>query len=320
MSDERPIIRVCDLWKSFDGVPAVSGVSFEISRGSVTGFIGENGAGKTTTMRVMATLDVPDSGVVEIGGFDVVDNAARVRALVGWMPDAYGMDAGLTVEDYLDFYARLCGLRGGERTERLREVIEFSGLEALRERPLKGLSKGMAQRVCLGRALLQRPEILIMDEPAAGLDPKARLEFKNAVGILKRRGVTVFISSHILSELEEMCDSLLFISGGKIVHQGGSGSLREAGRAGRGVVYEVRVAARTEALVSWMELQAHWEVSEQFSGGVRAVFSGGTDAMLAEEVRRMVDAGLLLCGLHPHEATMEEIFVEVLKNEGGSSK
>jgi ABC-2 type transport system ATP-binding protein len=320
MSETDPIIRVRDLWKSFEGVPAVSGVSFEIARGSVTGFIGENGAGKTTTMRVMATLEVPDSGTVEIGGIDVVDDAPRVRSLVGWMPDAYGMDAGLTVEDYLDFYARLCGLAGAARAERLNEVIEFSGLETLKERPLKGLSKGMAQRVCLGRALLQRPEVLIMDEPAAGLDPKARLEFKNAVGILKRRGVTVFISSHILSELEEMCDSLLFISGGRIVHQGGSGSLREVGRAGRGVVYEVRVASQVEALVSWMELQARWQVQEQFSGGVRAVFSGGGDEVLAEEVRRMVESGLQLCGLQRHEATMEEIFVEVLKNEGGTVK
>ncbi len=317
MNESGPIIRVRELWKSFDGVPAVSGVSFEIERGSVTGFIGENGAGKTTTMRVMATLEVPDSGTVEIGGFDVVDDAARVRGLVGWMPDAYGMDAGLTVDDYLDFFARLCGLRGAERGERVREVMEFAGLETLGARPLKGLSKGMAQRVCLGRALLQKPSILIMDEPAAGLDPKARLEFKNAVGILKRQGVTVFISSHILSELEEMCDSLLFISGGRIVHQGGSGSLRAVGRADRGMVLDVRVAGGSDALIGWMSMQALWTVQDRLPNGVRAVFTGEGDVGLAGEVRRMVEAGLPVCGLHRHEASMEEIFVEVLKSEGG---
>ena len=216
----------------FDKIQAVQDVSFQILRGQVVGFIGANGAGKTTTMRIMATLDAPSSGTVLVGGEDVVQHPERVRRLIGWMPDSFGSYAYMTVFEYLDFFARAYGFKARERAQRVQEVMDFADLTPLAERPMNKLSKGMGQRLCFGRMLLPDPEFMILDEPAAGLDPKARMEFKNLVRLLSQRGKTLFISSHILSELGEMCDTLLFIDSGKIVYHGGADQLRRGGGNG----------------------------------------------------------------------------------------
>ena len=313
MKSEEPILRVRDLHKRFDDVVAVDGVSFEVAAGSVVGFIGANGAGKTTTMRMMAAVEPPDSGEVSVCGLDAVADATRVRRLVGWMPDAYGAYPHLSVLEYLDFYARLCGLRGEERIARVREVVEFSQLGELASRPATGLSKGMAQRLCLGRALLPKPRLLIMDEPAAGLDPQARMDFKRAVAALQKEGVTLFMSSHILSELEEMCDALLFIDRGRIVHSGLRGAFRGAGGMAESVVVEMRVTGEAEALVRWLEAEPSWSLTERVAGGVRAEFAVNSDEALARELRRILAAGLQVSCFHPQQRRLEEVFVEVLK-------
>ncbi len=310
------ILAVRDLTKSFNGVPAVRGLSFEISAGSVVGFIGANGSGKTTTMRMIATLELPDSGTISVAGRNAVDHPEEVRRLIGWMPDAYGAYPHMSVGDYLDFFARMGGLRGAARGERVREVMAFCGVTELAARPMNGLSKGMAQRLCLGRALLQKPPILVMDEPAAGLDPVARMEFKASVAQLKQQGVTAFISSHILSELEEMCDALLFIDQGRIVHQGAKGSLHAAANGVPGTLVEIRVAGGTggeAALLAWISTQPGWHLLEQIAGGVRARFTGGSENALALELRHLVSAGVAVVCFQPHQKRLEEIFVDVLK-------
>ncbi len=317
MKHGEPILRVRDLHKRFNEVVAVDGVSFDVASGSVVGFIGANGAGKTTTMRMMAAVEPPDSGEVSVCGLDAAADATRVRRLVGWMPDAYGAYPNLSVLEYLDFYARLCGLRGQERIARLREVLEFSQLGELASRPATGLSKGMAQRLCLGRALLPKPRLLIMDEPAAGLDPQARMDFKRAVAALKKEGVTLFISSHILSELEEMCDALLFIDKGRIVHSGLRGAFRGERGTTEAVVVEVRVAGEAEVLVRWMEGDPSWNLTESFAGGVRAEFAVNSGEALARELRRMLEAGLQVSCFHPQQRRLEDVFVEVLKARAG---
>jgi ABC-2 type transport system ATP-binding protein len=316
MSPGEPIVRVREIRKSFNGVPAVDGVSFEVTTGSVVGFVGANGAGKTTTMRMMAAVDLPDSGAVTVCGFDAAADAAEVRRRVGWMPDSYGAYPHLSVVEYLDFYARLCGLRGSERAARVEEVLAFSGLRELTTRPVTGLSKGMAQRLCLGRALLPRPRFLIMDEPAAGLDPHARMDFKQSVAALQKEGVTLFISSHILSELEEMCDSLLFIDKGRIVHSGLRRALAGAGEGQEAVVVEIRVADGEEALSAWIGAGALWRLGERFSGGIRAEFLQNTPEALAGELQRMCASGLKITCFHPQERRLEEVFVDVLRARG----
>ena len=221
----QPAIQVENLTRFFGDIPAVAGVSFSVPHGQVVGFVGANGAGKTTTMRILATLDYPGSGTACIAGYNVVHHPEEVRRLLGWMPDHFGTYEHMTVLEYMDFYARALGYRGAERTKRTLEVMDFTDLTPLAGRLINKMSKGQTQRLCLGRALLHDPQILIMDEPAAGLDPRARVELKNLIRILAEEGKTILISSHILTELGEMCDSLLFIDRGRIVHHGDAASL-----------------------------------------------------------------------------------------------
>ena len=307
-----PIISVRDLLRSFEDVQAVRGISFEIFAGQVVGFIGANGAGKTTTMRIMATLDLPTSGTVEICGYDVISFPKQVRSRIGWMPDNYGTYQHTTVFEYLDFYGRAYGLKGQDRSRRLGEVMEFTELAEICERPIDKLSKGMGQRLCLGRTLLNDPDVLILDEPAAGLDPKARIEFKNLVRLLSANGKTVFISSHILSELGEMCDSLLFIDSGRIVHHGTAESLQEQGTAAQ-VLIDIQVADDPAALREWIELHPGVKVVEIRKRGARVRFDEDQPEFLAAILKKMIADGLAVTEFHREGRKLEDAFVEMLK-------
>lgn len=314
----RPLVRVRNLHRQFENVHAVQGISFEIQRGQVVGFIGANGAGKTTTMRMMATLDVPSAGSIEICGADVMQRPQEVRQLVGWMPDHYGTYSSMTVFEYLDFFARAYGLKGKARTERVKEVMDFADLNPLADRLMNQLSKGMGQRLCFGRMLIPDPEFLILDEPAAGLDPKARLEFKNLVRLLAQRGKTLFISSHILSELGEMCDTMLFIDAGKIVYHGAAETLRRGEhRTSDRMVVEVRVLGSTDGLLEWTQFNAGWSVVEQKRDGALLAFDSGEAEALADALKRMINDGVRVTEFRREERRLEDAFVEMLK--GGLS-
>ncbi len=311
---EPVAIEVDGLFKRFGFVTAVDRLSFQIPRGAVVGFIGANGAGKTTTMRILATLDTPDRGRAMVGGFDVENQPREVRRLIGWMPDHYGFYENVVVAEYLDFFARSYGYRGDERRRRVAEVMEFTDLLELADRPMKGLSKGMGQRLCLGRTLLHDPEVLILDEPAAGLDPKARLEFKRLVRLLAEENKTILISSHILSELGEMCDSLLFIDQGRIIHHGEKETLTR--QTGVGAMVDIRVASGVEALKEAVLLQDHLGWVENVPGGGRIILrSDGSDEACAKLLSDLIQSGLPVCDFHRVERRLEEAFVDVV-NKG----
>src|SRR6185503_15459116 len=282
------------------------------------GFIGANGAGTTTTMRMMATLDVPSAGSIRIGGFDAVNEPAEVRRQIGWMPDSYGAYRHVTVWEYLDFFARAYRFTGAERRRRVDEVMDFTELREIAEREMATLSKGMAQRLCLGRALLHDPAVLILDEPAAGLDPKARIEFKRLVRLLARDGKTLFISSHILSELEEMCDALLFIDKGQVVHHGSAASLRQ-GPDGQGAIVSIVVAEDPERLKEWAVLNPGLEVLEALKQGLRVRFASAEPAFLAERLRAIVQSGIPVVEFRREERRLEDAFVDVLSRTGSAA-
>lgn len=308
----KPIISVQDLHRSFGKVQAVRGVSFQIFPGQVIGFIGANGAGKTTTMRIMATLDMPDSGSVEICGIDVVNFPTEVRQRIGWMPDAYGSYEHMTVLDHLDFFGRAFGLKRAEREQRVREVMEFTDLAPLATRPANKLSKGQTQRLCLGRTLLHDPQVLILDEPAAGLDPKARIEFKNLVRLLAAQGKTIFISSHILSELGEMCDTMLFIDAGKVVHFGSAESLRR--HSTTSALIDVRLAGNPEALRTWVEMSPGVTLTDAHREGGRIELASSEPDAIAACLQKMISDGLPVTDFHREERRLEDAFVEILKS------
>ncbi len=307
----QPAIAVENLHRRFGNLQAVAGVSFSIDHGKVVGFVGANGAGKTTTMRILATLDYPNAGKAMIGGHNVVQHPARVRRLLGWMPDAFGTYEHMTVLEYLDFYARALGYKGQERLRRIQEVMDFTDLTPLADRMSNKMSKGQTQRLCLGRALLHDPQILIMDEPAAGLDPKARVELKQLIRILAEEGKTILISSHILSELGEMCDSLLFIDKGKIVHHGDAETLKRGGAVEETLV-TVQIAAEPRKLADWAATAAHVKLIEENKRGGRLRIDSIDEQIVAGVLRRMILDGLPVADFHREERRLEDAFIDIL--------
>ena len=213
-------IEVRDLKKHFGHTKAVDGISFSFKSGHVFGFVGPNGAGKTTTLRVMATLEEPTAGDVFMDGVSVREDPEEARRIVGFVPDTLPSHSDMTVHEYLDFFARAYGLHGKALRRAVTDVEEFTGLIGLREKLLKSLSKGMKQRVSLARSLVHDPSVLVMDEPAAGLDPRARVEFRELVLALAGLGKAILISSHILSELTEIIDGVVIIECGKLLRTG----------------------------------------------------------------------------------------------------
>ena len=310
-------VEVRDLVRRFGTFEAVRGISFEIPAGAVLGFIGANGAGKTTTMRIMATLEEPTSGTVRIAGRDVVEHPSDVRRAIGWMPDAYGAYPHVTVAEYLDFYARAYGLRGETRRRRLAEIMDFTDLAGIAEREMAVLSKGMAQRLCLGRALIHDPDVLILDEPAAGLDPKARIEFKRLVRLLAESGKTLFISSHILSELEEMCDTLLFIDDGRVLHHGSAESLKRGDTTQ--VFVTVTVAGGAEPLREWAAMSPGVKVVETAAASCRLQLESSEPDFVADRLRAMIGAGVRVVDFRREERRLEDAFVDVLRKVQGDA-
>lgn len=303
-------IVVENLQRTFGSLQAVNGVSFTIAPGKVVGFVGANGAGKTTTMRILATLDYPNGGVASILGHNVVLYPVEVRKLLGWVPDSFGTYDNMTVLEYLDFYARALNFRGQERLSRIQDVMDFTDLTPLADRLINKLSKGQGQRLCLGRALIHDPPVLIMDEPAAGLDPRARVELKRLIRILADEGKTILISSHILSELGEMCDTLLFIDKGRIIHHDTAESLRRSNQ--EFTTFDVQVTGDPRRLHEWALTAPHVKVDDERKAGVRLRIDSTDPEVIAGVLRRMISDGLPVIEFHREERNLEDAFIDIL--------
>ena len=214
------LLQVKNISKSFGRTKALDNVSFTVPPGEIFGFTGPNGSGKTTAMRIIAGLDDPDSGDVLFGDISVVDHPEKVRRFIGYMPDSLPDANDISVGEFINFYASAFGLKGDIRKKRLDEINELTRLGELENKLLNQLSKGMKQRVNLARILIHDPQLLLLDEPAAGLDPRTRIEMRDILKELADRGKTVFLSSHILSELEDMISGVVIIEKGKLIRSG----------------------------------------------------------------------------------------------------
>jgi len=303
-----PVIEMRNLCRSFGTTLAVDNVSFEVPRGSVFGYIGPNGAGKTTSMRILATLDLPSSGDAMIEGLSSVNDPDRVRMRLGFMPDSYGVYAYTNCAEYLDFFARSHGLIGRERTRRLRWVMDFTGLNPLADKSISGLSKGMRQRLCLGRALIHDPAVLILDEPAAGLDPRARIELRHIIRSLAAEGKTILISSHILTELAEMCDHVGILEQGRLLATGSVDQIRQGFKGTRDIV--VRVAGNLDpAMAILARLDA---VKDPISNGAKIQFSiDGADKEQIQILQALSDARIEVLEYTSHDESLEDVFLRV---------
>ena len=217
---KQPIIQIQDLYHAYKRQQALSGVSFTVDYGSIHGFVGPNGAGKTTTLKILSTLLKPQHGIVRVFGLDVVADYKQVRRRIGFMPDHFSLYRQMTVQEYLDFFAAAYGMDFAERTRVVGDVLALTDMEGRRNDMLKGLSRGMQQRISLARVLVHDPSLLFLDEPASGLDPRARIELMDILQELRRIGKTIFISSHILSELALLCDSVTILDRGAVRYSG----------------------------------------------------------------------------------------------------
>ncbi len=233
-------VRTIGLTKLYGDLAAVNGLDLEIPTGSVFGLIGPNGAGKSTTFAILASIVSPTAGRAEVLGFDPSTDARAVRRHLGYMPDVLGVYDNLRVDEYLEFFAAAHELRRSSWTGLVDGLLELVGLEVKREAMVESLSRGMKQRLALARALVHDPDVLVLDEPASGLDPRARVELRTLLGELRAMGKTVIVSSHILTEMEEMCSHVAIMEAGRLLAAGEPGEIGDRLRGGRQVV--VRLA------------------------------------------------------------------------------
>lgn len=218
--ETSPIIYVRQLRYAYRKRPALVGVTFTVTEQSIHGFVGPNGAGKTTTLKVLATLLKPQGGVARVFGRDIVRDYKAVRRRIGFMPDTPSMYRQMTVFEYLDFFAAAYGLGAAQRNKIIEEVLVLTDMEVRKDELIKSLSRGMAQRLSLARVLVHDPSLLLLDEPASGLDPRGRIELMEILKELRRMGKTIFISSHILTELTTLCDCITIIDRGRTKYSG----------------------------------------------------------------------------------------------------
>ncbi|MCO6455991.1 MAG: ABC transporter ATP-binding protein [Pirellulaceae bacterium] len=306
------MIELRRLHRFFGSTRAVQDISFDVGQGEVFGYIGPNGAGKTTSMRILATLDLPTYGDALVDGFSVVNDPDRVRRRLGFMPDYFGTYANVNCAEYLDFFARSYGLTGRDRHRALRHVMSFTNLDGLAEKPIRGLSKGMKQRLCLGRAMIHDPAVLVLDEPAAGLDPRARIELREMIRELAAGGKTILISSHILTELAEICDRVAIIEQGQLL---ATGTVEEIERGHqRHSDVKVRVLGGAGSLAEW--LSARDDVANISVDGELAFFSHtGDRATEAGLLREMVQADFQVVEFGCKARTLEDVFLRVTEGK-----
>jgi ABC-2 type transport system ATP-binding protein len=303
-----PQIELRHLNRVFDETHAVNDVSFEVYAGEVFGYIGPNGAGKTTSMRILATLDEPTSGDAFVDGFSVVEDPDRVRRRLGFMPDYFGTYQNVNVLEYLDFFARAYGLVGRERINAIGDVMEFTQLDTLAHKPIDGLSKGMKQRLCLGRTMIHNPSVLILAEPAAGLDPRARIELRDMISRLAAAGKALLISSHILTELAEISDRVAIIERGRILAVGSVAEI-SAGVQTRSTV-RVRVLEDGERFHGWLSRRE--DIGDVQIDGERFTFSHAGDRKSeAALLRAMVETGFAVIEFGVRHKSLEDVFLHV---------
>ena len=304
------MIEIKGLTKYYGPLAALMDLNLTIQAGDIFGYIGPNGAGKTTTMRILATLLEPTSGMAAIDGIDVMKQGRKVRRLVGYMPDFMGVYDDLKVFEYLEFFAAAFGLERSKRKSIVEGVLELTDLQTKQAAAVDSLSRGMQQRLQLARVLIHDPKVLILDEPASGLDPRARIEIRELLRELKNMGKTIMISSHILSELEELCDHVGIIEHGKLIFSGTLAEIRH--RTGMHSRFTVRVIEQTEKAVEILTALPQVQSVSEEAGVLSVAIRDGQDenGLIA---RSLVTAGVDLVELVPQKVKLDDAFLELTK-------
>jgi ABC-2 type transport system ATP-binding protein len=311
-----PVVETRGLVKRYDDQVAVAGVDLVVGPGEIYGLVGPNGAGKTTTMKILATLLAPTAGEALVTGISVTADPIEVRRRIGYMPDFYGVYDDLRVWEYLDFFARCYDVPARRRPATIDELLEIVGLTEKREAYVESLSRGMRQRLCLAHTLVHDPALLILDEPASGLDPRARIEMREILGELRAMGKTILVSSHILPELGEMCTGVAIIDHGRVLRAGSITDIERSLRASTLLRIDIiGDEAQVEAARDWLGTDPR--VGDVLPGQgsaaaarLEVTFDGSTEDQAAL-LRAMIDAGHRVAGFSQATSDLEEIFLKV---------
>lgn len=297
--------------KAYGDFVALESLDLIIEKGDTFGFIGPNGAGKTTTMRILSTLLEPTSGVAKVGDYSVTEYPDEIRRLLGYMPDKFGVYDGMKVWEYLDFFAAAYRLPKNSRRQSIDDVLELTELTQKREFFVEALSTGMRQRLCLAKTLLHDPQVLILDEPASGLDPRARIEMRELLKELTRMGKTIMISSHILPELSDFCNRIGVIEAGRLITAGKVDDIMAAVQSDRRIT--VKVLRNGEQAVEWLQNEEHVSAVQYEEKGLHTIVFSHTGELddLALLSQKLAEPTYGLVGFEEEKTDLEDIFLKV---------
>jgi ABC-2 type transport system ATP-binding protein len=310
------IVVTRGLVKRYPGTVAVAGLDLAVGEGEIFGLVGPNGAGKTTTLRILATLLLPTSGHAEIAGIDVRRNPDAARRVLGFMPDVFGVYDDMKVWEYLDFFARCYGIPGSKRRRMIGDLLDLVDLGDKRDAYVQSLSRGMQQRLCLAHTLVHDPQVLLLDEPASGLDPRARVELRELLRELRALGKTIVISSHILPELEELCTSVAIVDHGQVLAHGRVSDIER--RLRFGAVLRVRVIPGSDIEGARAHFAADPRVASATAlddGQIELGFRGDDEAA-AMLLASAIGAGIRVSSFARAASDLEELFLQVTAAAG----
>lgn len=310
------IIETKGLTKRYGKLTALNDLTLSVEEGAVVGFIGPNGAGKTTTMRILTTLLRPTSGEAYVAGYSVAKEPDKVRRAIGYMPDYFGVYEDMKVWEYLDFFAACYGVPPTQRIGMIDDLLSLVDLNHKKEAFVESLSRGMKQRLCLARTLAHDPQILILDEPASGLDPRARIEMRELLRELKALGKTIFFSSHILSEVADICTSIAILEAGNLIAHGDIEEMKKRLRSHRliqlrvlGEMEQVQKILLESELVMQMMAGTEYNLPE---GTLRFDYTGN-DQELSQLLGRMMKADIPIVSFSEETGDLEDVFLHVTK-------
>jgi ABC-2 type transport system ATP-binding protein len=307
-----PAVQTQGLTRLYGNIAALQGLDLTVNQGDLFGFIGSNGAGKTTTLRILATFLAPSAGQARVLGHDVVREPDAVRHVIGYMPDFFGVYKDMEVTEYLDFFGACYRIPAARREQAVKDVLELVGLTDKSGALIGALSRGMQQRLGLARVLIHDPRLLLLDEPASGLDPRARIEMMAILQELQRLGKTIIISSHILSELQTLCNRVAIIEKGTLIYSGPVQGVRDQMSQGR--VVWVRVSSDPARAMELLKARPEIHDAAAVDGEIRVTFASH-DADHSIVAEALVHGGAKLVELREDEIGLEEVFMRVTRGE-----
>jgi ABC-2 type transport system ATP-binding protein len=307
-----PAVQTLGLTRTYGSMVALNALDLTVNQGDLFGFIGSNGAGKTTTLRILATFLAPSAGQAIVLGHDVVRDADAVRHVIGYMPDFFGVYKDMEVTEYLDFFGACYKIPTAQREKTVNDVLELVGLSEKKGALIGALSRGMQQRLGLARVLIHDPKVLLLDEPASGLDPRARIEMMAILQELQRMGKTIIISSHILSELQTLCNRVAIIEKGKLIYAGPVQGVRDQMQTGR--VVWVKVSSDQTQAIELLKARPEVSQAESEDGHVKiSLVNHDIDHSIVADT--LVRGGARLIELREDELGLEEVFLRVTRGE-----